>query len=84
MFSATSHPYALQVAALWFSFVPAFTVALLMIGAQFERLRRRPKPAHVLAHRFENGPAVSQERLRAFCRGYHAVDQAGAADLVVR
>jgi hypothetical protein len=39
MFAGTSHPYMLQVAALWISFIPAFAIVLLLAGAQFERLR---------------------------------------------
>lgn len=41
MFTHHSHPYLLQVAALWFSFLPPFAVISLVVGAQLERLRRR-------------------------------------------
>ncbi len=41
MFAQHSHPYLLQVAALWFSFLPALAVMLLIAGAQLETLRRR-------------------------------------------
>lgn len=47
MFSTTSHPYALQLAALWLSFMPAIIVVILMVGAQLESMRRRPKPVPV-------------------------------------
>ncbi len=47
MFSTVSHPYAVQLAALWFSFLPEFVVALLLIGAQVERLRRRIRPREI-------------------------------------
>lgn len=40
MFAQVSHPYLLQVFALWVSFVPAAGIAVLIAGAQFERSRR--------------------------------------------
>lgn len=45
MFATHSHPYLLQVAALWCSFMPPLAILLLIAGAQLERLRhglRRP------------------------------------------
>jgi hypothetical protein len=41
MFAGVSHPYTLQVAALWISFIPAFAIVVLLAGAQLERARRR-------------------------------------------
>lgn len=40
MFAQHSHPYLLQVAALWASFLPCFAVVGIVAGAQVERLRR--------------------------------------------
>lgn len=42
MFSGTSHPYLLQVAALWCSFLPGLAIVGLMMGEWLERFRRRP------------------------------------------
>ncbi|HEV3153248.1 MAG TPA: hypothetical protein VGZ02_05555 [Candidatus Baltobacteraceae bacterium] len=41
MFGQTSHPYTLQLAALWCSFVPGLVLVAVTIAAQVERLRRR-------------------------------------------
>jgi hypothetical protein len=38
---AHAQPYLDQVTALWFAFLPALAVLVLIIVAQLERLRRR-------------------------------------------
>lgn len=40
MFGHIDHPYTLQVAALWLSFLPGFAVATVIAGAQWERVKR--------------------------------------------
>jgi hypothetical protein len=41
MFTHQSHPYLIQLAALWCSFVPAFAIVALVTAEQLENLRRR-------------------------------------------
>ena len=40
MFAGVSHPYAVQVVALWLSFIPALAIGALIVGALFERTYR--------------------------------------------
>lgn len=47
MWSGASHPYTLQLAALWFSFVPVFAIVALLFGAYTERAGRRQKKVRV-------------------------------------
>ncbi len=42
MFEHIEHPYTLQLAALWLSFLPGIGIAGLIAGAQLERIKRAP------------------------------------------
>ena len=47
MWSGASHPYTLQLAALWISFIPAFAIVALLFGAYVERAGRGQKKVRV-------------------------------------
>ena len=42
MFGHVEHPYVLQLAALWLSFLPGFAIAALIAAARRER-RAQPR-----------------------------------------
>lgn len=42
MFGHVEHPYVLQLAALWLSFLPGFAIAALIVAARRER-KTQPK-----------------------------------------